>query len=198
VSMAELEKLVRRIIGALRFRTGRIFESPPVSELNFIQMIGNHGEFCRKLTLLGHATVSEQMKRHARYIGLCWFRLSLEHLEDARQSLAANRARATFSRSYYAAYNASKAVRYIVNGLVSLKGDDHPKASFDLPDDFPNVDRWSEVVTNLYEDRLRADYDNWDTTAAEHLLTAAASFNLASEFVDRCRLYLSAKLGDNI
>jgi uncharacterized protein (UPF0332 family) len=122
----------------------------------------------------------------------------LEHLEDARQSLAANRARATFSRSYYAAYNASKAVRYIVNGLVSLKGDDHPKASSDLPDDFPNVDRWSEVVTNLYEHRLRADYDNWDTTAAEHILTAAASFSLASEFVHRCRLYLSAKLGDNI
>jgi hypothetical protein len=119
----------------------------------------------------------------------------LEHLEDARCSLAAARARAAFSRSYYAAYNASKAIRYIVDGVVSLKGDDHHKASSGLPDDFPDVERWSQVVTDLYEHRLRADYDNWNSTAAENFLTAAQAFSLASEFVNQCRVYLSTRLG---
>src|SRR5262249_23050732 len=95
----------------------------------------------------------------------------------------------------YAVYNASKAVRYIVDGFVSLKGDDHPKASSGLPDDFPDVDRWSRVVTDLFEHRLRADYDNWDSTPAENLLTAAEAYDLAREFVNRCRAYLSRKLG---
>jgi uncharacterized protein (UPF0332 family) len=49
-------------------------------------------------------------------------RLAQEHLEDATASLAAGRKRSTFSRSYYAAYSASKAVRYLVFGAVSLTG----------------------------------------------------------------------------
>jgi len=106
--------------------------------------------------------------------------------------------RSTFSRSYYAAYNASKAIRYIVDGAVSLKGDDHHKASSDLPDDFPDVDRWSGEVTKLYEHRLRADYDNWASTVGEHSLTAQQAMDLATEFVDRCRSYLSGRLGASI
>ena len=166
-----------------------------MSELEFMRITRNHEEFGRKLAALGHPAASCQVKRHAHFVGLCWFQLSLEHLEDAKCSLAAARLRATFSRSYYAAYNASKAIRYIVEGAVSVTGDDHAKASSEMPDDFPDVAKWSEVVTNLYEHRLRADYDNWEATAAENSLTAQAAFNLASEFVDRCRLYLSNRLG---
>jgi hypothetical protein len=93
-----------------------------------MRITSNHGEFGRKLTALGHPAASGQIKRHAHFVGLCWFQLSLEHLEDAKCSLAAARSRATFSRSYYAAYNASKAIRYIVDGAVSVTGDDHAKA----------------------------------------------------------------------
>jgi HEPN domain len=196
--MTNFEQHLGRIIAALRFRTGQIFVKPPVSEVEFIRATGNHGEFRAKLKALGQARTSEQIKRHAHYVGLCWFWLSLEHLEDARCALAAGRARATFSRSYYAAYNASKAIRYIADGAVSLKGDDHHNASSGLPDDFPDVDRWSAVVTDLYEHRLRADYDNWESTAAENLLTTATAFDLASDFLDRCRLYLSSRLGARI
>jgi hypothetical protein len=78
----------------------------------------------------------------------------------------------------HAAYNASKSVRYIVNGRVSLKGDDHGEAS-ELPDDFPDVDRWSEAITRLYEHRLRADYDNWRTTTSEMSLSASDAVDLA-------------------
>jgi hypothetical protein len=139
--MSNPVEYLRRVIVALRFRTGQIFETPPLPEIEFIQMTGNHASFRGKLNALGQAGASDQLKRYAHCIALCWFRLALEHLEDARCSLAAGRGRATFSRSYYAAYNASKAIRYLVDGAVSLKGDDHQKASSGLPDDFPNVDR---------------------------------------------------------
>ncbi len=67
---------------------------------------------------------------------------------------AAGRTRAAYSRAYYAAYNASKAIRYHVNGVVSLKGDDH-QAAPELPGDFPDLDQWSQLVAALYEHRLR-------------------------------------------
>jgi uncharacterized protein (UPF0332 family) len=161
-------------------------------------MTGNHGQFRQRLVKLGQLAASKEIERYAHHVGLCWLRLALEHLEDARHSCTSGHNRAVFSRSYYAAYNASKAVRYIVGGFVSLKGDDHPKASSDLPDDFPQVDKWSEIVTQLFEHRLRADYDNWVGSAAENSLTAETALGLAQEFVDRCRAYLSARLGATI
>jgi hypothetical protein len=193
--MTDREQYLRRIIASLRSRTRQVFDMPPVSEFDFIRLTRNHGEFRSILSALGYIGASDQIKRYAHCVGLCWFRLSLEHLEDAKSALAASRPRATFSRSYYAVYNASKAVRYIVDGFVSLKGDDHPKASSGLPDDFPDVDRWSRVVTDLFEHRLRADYDNWDSTPVENLLTATEAYDLAREFVNRCRAYLSRRMG---
>jgi hypothetical protein len=175
---------IRRIIVALRSRVSRILQSPPIPEIKFIEITGNHGQFRQKLITLGHRRISDDIEKQANHVGLCWFRLALEHLEDARHSFAAGRRRATFSRCYYAAYNASKATRYIARGVVSLKGDDHPKASSDLPDDFPDVDKWSEIVTRLFEHRLRADYDNWNDTAAEN--TLAADDGYVPLFVEHC------------
>ena len=106
----------------------------------------------------------------------------------------AGRRRSTLSRSYYAAYNASKAVRYITSGAVSLAGDDHKKAS-ELPDDFPSVDRWAAAVTRLYENRLMSDYDNWTSSSSEFSLTPQDAFDLAQEFVGKSREYLQAKIG---
>lgn len=186
---------LQRIISALRFRIKRIFEVPPVPEIEFIGMTGNHAQFRKKLRVLGQKEASNDLERYINHIGLCWLRLSLDHLEDAQQSSSAGRTRATFSRSYYAAYNASKSIRYIVSGAVSLKGDDHPKASSDLPDDFPDVNKWSEVVTQLYEHRLRADYDNWDRTDKENTLRPDEALKLAADFVALCRSYLSKRLG---
>jgi uncharacterized protein (UPF0332 family) len=196
--MPDLAQYLTRILYALRFRIGRIYEVPPLHEIEFIRMTGNHREFSAKLEALGQHETSQSIKRYANHVGLSWLRLSLEHLEDARISLVSARSHTAYSRSYYAAYNASKAVRYIVNGVVSLKGHDHPRASSDLPDDFPDVDRWSQVVTDLYEHRLRADYDNWVSTSAENSLSADDAFRLANQFVDRCRSYLSRRLGITI
>jgi hypothetical protein len=154
-----LEEHIVRIVRALKHRAGRAFIAPSVEELRFIEITENHGEFCASLRSLGHNAAAESVEKNAVHVGFCWLRLGMEHLDEARAALVAIKRRSTYSRSYYAAYNVSKAVRYIVNGEVSLKGDDHHSAS-DLPGDFPDGDRWSTVITTLYEHRLMADYDN--------------------------------------
>jgi HEPN domain len=167
---------------------------PAIDEREFLRVTQNHGEFGRKLQSLSFAAASIEVVEQAHHVGLCWLRLAADHLADARAAEASGRQRAAYSRSYYAAYSASKSVRYIVSGAVSLKGDDHKKAS-ELPDDFPEVEKWSGLVTTLYEHRLRADYDNWAATNAEHHLTTTQCVELASQLVTEATKYLSAKYG---
>ncbi len=167
---------------------------PPVDEREFLRIVRNHGELCRGLRTLDLTTASSDLTDHAHYVGLCWLRLAFEHLEDAKAALASHRDRSSYSRSYYAAYNASKTIRYVVEGAVSLKGDDHQRAS-DLPDDFPDVAKWAGAITDLYEHRLRADYDNWTSTRAELSLTPAATVVLAEQFIAIALSYLEGKYG---
>jgi HEPN domain len=157
-------------------------------------LTANHGQLAEKLRKLGFSDAATEVRRNAFYIGLRWIVLAQEHLDDAAASLAAGRKRSAFSRSYYAAYNASKGLRYIVGGVVSLKGDDHHKAS-DLPNDFPSVDRWAEMIPKLYEHRLLSDYDNWRSTEAQHSLTPSEAYDLAQEFVVAAKSYLHTKFG---
>src|SRR5690606_23567879 len=99
---------------------------------------------------------------HAQHVGAAWFHLGDAHLAEAKSLLRLKSTphRAIYSRSYYAAYNASKSIRYLTMGFVSLKGDDHGKAA-ELPVDFPEKEKWAKAISTLYENRLRADYDNW-------------------------------------
>jgi hypothetical protein len=76
---------------------------------------------------------------------------------------------------------------------VSLKGDDHGRASTELPGDFPNVATWSGAITRLYEHRLHADYDNWSDTAAEFKLLPKDAILLAEKFIEETRVYLNNK-----
>jgi|GEM_PF-2870818 len=165
----------------------------PVHELEFLKLSANHLELARKLTMLGWPT--PDLASYAQHVCTAWFRLGEEHLVEAKKILAAGCHRACFSRAYYAAYNASKGVRYMVQGFVSLKGDDHSKASSDLPGDFPDVGSWASRVSKLYEHRLRADYDNWDTTASEHTLKPDEAVAEAEAFIQAARNYLNAKCG---
>jgi uncharacterized protein (UPF0332 family) len=163
-------------------------------ERTFLKVIRNHGELCGGLRNLDLDTASSDLTNRAHHVGLCWLRLALEHLDDAKAALRSRRDRSSYSRSYYAAYNASKAIRYVVQGSVSLKGDDHKQAP-DLPDDFEDVAKWASAITNLYEHRLKADYDNWTVTQAEMSLTPGESVALAQEFVRRAAVYLEGKFG---
>jgi len=166
---------------------------PPVHETTFFKIFRNHRELTRNLTTIG--IPAPDVLEYAKQLSKCWFTLAEEHLNEASAALAANCGRAVFSRSYYAAYNASKAMRYIANGTVSVNADDHAKASADLPSNFPNVAQWAQDITRLYEHRLRADYDNWSDTATNNTLTPADAIALAGAFINEVRAHVNHTFG---
>jgi hypothetical protein len=166
-------------------------KKPPITELEFLKQTGNHREFSKKLTILGLS--ANDSTQYAEYVGISWFNLGRQHLAEGKRNIRARCPRTVYSRAYYAVYNVSKSIRYIVNGFVSLKGDDHGKASIDLPNDFPNIAVWSGKISMLYEHRLRADYDNWEATSTEHTLSPAETIKIADEFIDEAQIYLKTK-----
>jgi hypothetical protein len=164
----------------------------PFSELAFLRHTSNYWEFARKLDDLGIKHASDRIRAEAQRVAQRWFDLGVLHLEDARYAASGARDRSAYSRAYYAAYSASKAVRYLQIGYVSLKGDDHGKAP-DLPDDFPEVDTWSARITTLYEHRLRADYDNWIDSPPKQSTSTAECVAWAEQFIDVTRQYVLTK-----
>src|SRR6202162_5940849 len=70
-------------------------------------------ELTNNLTQIGIS--APDVLEYAKQLSKCWFDLGEQHLNEANAALAARCERAAFSRSYYAAYNASKAMRYIAN-----------------------------------------------------------------------------------
>jgi uncharacterized protein (UPF0332 family) len=156
-------------------------------------MCRNHGELSANLAMLG--IPSPDLLEYAKFVCRCWFRLAEEHLDEAKRALDVGCSRAVSSRAYYAAYNASKAARYIVRGTVSLKADDHSLAAAALPSDLPDVAQWAQEITLLYEHRLRADYDNWSATTSSNTLTPADTIRKAETFIDQVRVYINSKVG---
>lgn len=163
-------------------------EMPPVSERDFIKLSKNHMELARQLDTL--KIEAPKLHEYAEYVCCCWFNLGMQHLEEAQKVLSVGCARAAYSRAYYAAYNASKAVRYLKSGWVSLKGDDHQRAGPDLPSDLPDVSKWSEIISLLLEHRLRADYDNWSDTFGANSVMPEEAVELAKSFVDAAYIYM--------
>jgi len=182
-----LLQLRSRLVDVLRWLLRGKTDGRPKSDLIFLQNTGNYREFSRKLDELG--IPSDSVKRSAQLHARCWFDLARDHLADAKAAASLSRNRAAYSRSYYAAYNASKAVRYLHEGWVSLKGDDHGKAP-ELPDDFPSVDIWSARITNLYRHRLRADYDNWSDSWTLQKSTVEECVYQSEQFVEAARVYI--------
>jgi uncharacterized protein (UPF0332 family) len=168
-------------------------KSPPVHELDFLKLCKNRAELSNNLKTIGIS--SPDLFEYAKHICTCWFQLGEEHLSEATQALRTKSTRTAFSRAYYAVYNTSKATRYVVKGIVSLKGDDHRNASTELPDDLPDVAEWSGKITALYEHRLRADYDNWSDSESGRTLTPKEAVDTAKEFVEVVRNYLTTKFG---
>ncbi|HWX22769.1 MAG TPA: hypothetical protein VN578_22950 [Candidatus Binatia bacterium] len=166
----------------------------PTDERLFLKEVKNHAAFRKVLHGLALAHNQAAYDQKVRGVTVCWFNLSKEHLAEARAAEASKCFRSAYSRSYYAAYNASKAIRYLVYGEVSLRGDDHTKAP-ELPDDFPNLSKWTTMITTLYEHRLRADYDNWTNTAGENTLSPSDCVTQAQQFMIDCANYAKTKYG---
>jgi hypothetical protein len=163
-------------------------------ERRTLELLRNHAEFkgtLLSLTMNGDLLILES---HVHAVARKWFALARIHYDDASAVDAAVNPRSMYSRAYYAAYNASKAVRYVVRGFVSLRGDDHKKVA-DLPDKFPDVDSWVSRLPQLYEHRLRADYDNWSNTASENLLSPLDCLATARDFINVAEQFLLSDYG---
>lgn len=170
-------------------------KAPPIDGRKFLELTKNFGKASRDMSALGFAQTATEIVEFGHHIGLCWLKLALRHLADAKASQKQKGTRrAVFSRSYYAVYNASKAVRYVAYGTVSLFGEDHQKAG-DLPDDFPNVANWAVDITRLREHRQKADYDGWEATTKEFSLTSKKCLELAKSFIGDATSYLDSKYG---
>ncbi len=152
--------------------------------------VGNHGKILALLKqMAGTANLSwYDDKVHA--VARHWILLASQHLRVARQLVAIPRHwRAVVSRSYYAAYNSSRSVRYIVKGQIRLDGEDH-QAVGDLPDDFPSAVAWSGFLTELRKDRNIADYDAWPGMRGSLSLEPSESFSRTEEFMKLSKVYL--------
>ncbi|MCC5089448.1 hypothetical protein [Xanthomonas campestris] len=167
---------------------------PRHSQLEFVQQTRNYHELAAKVKKYVNEDASHQISRQALYIGVRWLKLGGSHLREARMAKKVGMTRAVYSKSYYAAYNFSKGVRYIANGVVSLKGDDHQAAS-DLPEDFPDRQVVSRLITELYACRLRADYDNWSDQAASYSMSSIDAVRAAGHVASSSRLYITNKYG---
>jgi len=163
-------------------------------ERRTLDLLKNHGELKATLISLSMQSNLDVLQSHVQAVAHRWFELAREHYNDARSANPATNARAIYSRAYYAAYNASKSVRYVARGQVSLKGDDHRKVA-ELPDSFPNVDAWAAKLSLLYEHRLRADYDNWSDTTAENTLSPAQCLSDAGDFLGITEQFLLTEYG---
>jgi hypothetical protein len=122
-----------------------------------------------------------------------WLLLASQHLGVARRLVTKPRQwRSTVSRSYYAAYNASRSVRYFVQGQVKLTGEDHQSVG-ELPNDFPNRASWSSFLTDLRKDRNIADYEPWPEAKLMLSLPPRDSYLKARELLTVSRAYLRGK-----
>jgi len=117
--------------------------------------------------------------------------LANSHLRFARRAEGPASWRQRVSRAYYACYAASRAVRLGVFARYSQETDDHKRAG-DLPKDFPDLERWQDVLIKLRGDRNLADYDH---TATQRTLenTSADYVRMTGEFLAASRDYLRAK-----
>ncbi len=159
-----------------------------------LDLLKNHAEFKATLVSLTMNGDLPILESHVYAVARKWFALARMHYADASAVDARKNPRSVYSRAYYAAYNASKAVRYVVRGFVSLRGDDHKKVA-DLPSTFPDVDSWAAKLPLLYEHRLRADYDNWSDTPAENVLSPVDCLSISAGFIEAAEQFLLAEYG---
>lgn len=155
--------------------------------------LGNHARILR--ILKSHSGTSDVTwyDDAVSNVGHHWLLLAAQHLRVAQQLRAEPRVwRAVISRCYYAAYNASRSVRYLVKGVVKLDATDHQEVG-DLPDDFPRRAAWSTFLTEMRKDRNIADYEPWTGVRSTLSRAPGASFASAEEFLRESKTYLRSK-----
>lgn len=95
------------------------------------------------------------------------------------------------SRLYYAAYNVSRAVRLWVNGEYSTESTDHKKIE-NLPNDFPQKNKYANQLAVLRDDRNLCDYDH-TVGRGDLVLSVDDSLALVDGFLNDARAYLKQR-----
>lgn len=161
--------------------------------LDEFSRLGNFHQIARVLTPFAAGNTIAWLDLPPQLVCKAWFDLGSFHLSEARRSLNGPQSwRTVVSRSYYAVYNVSKAVRYYVSGSVKRDMDDHKQVG-DLPNDFPGRDLWSNQVTELRRDRNIADYEPWSSARNDLAYTPSDSVDKAGKFLQACKKYLSGR-----
>lgn len=117
------------------------------------------------------------------------FKLGEQHYMFAR-GISASHWRQVVSRSYYAVYNVSRAIRLAVAGHYSQEVKDHEKVG-ELPDDFPDKSTYTNKLRLLRDDRNLCDYDH-TVVQADLGSTSVDTLQLVELFIDHGRQYLNA------
>jgi hypothetical protein len=117
--------------------------------------------------------------------------LAENHLTFSKSIPGRRHWRHIVSRSYYAAYIASKAVRYAADNAFSKEARDHLEIGT-LPKDFPNKPRWSSLLSTFRGDRNIADYDH--LAKSSELEESPNEYRRKSEqFVELVKTYLKTR-----
>lgn len=165
-----------------------------VDQHEFWRDFRNHAELKQLLKKHGVLTAPAEFDLRVEAVAKCWMKLAVSHLREAKGDCDLQFRRSFYSRGYYAVYNASKSVRYLVYGQVSDKGDDHQKVS-SLPDDFPHVGKWGGFLRDMYKHRLVADYDGWPNSLRALNTDMSATLDKCSDFIKISKRYIRTKFG---
>ena len=153
----------------------------------------NHAKVLRVLDHIADGSDLSWYNKRVWEVARQWFLLASQHLRVARRLISQPRDwRAVVSRSYYAGYNASRSVRYVVNGSVKFGADDH-QAVGDLPQDFPQRASWSTFLVDLRKDRNIADYEPWIGMRSTLSQAPSSSLSRVEDFVRQSKLYLRGR-----
>jgi len=155
--------------------------------------VGNHAKVRRVLEGLAGGTSLAWYHDGVRIVARHWFLLARQHLRVAQQIDTEPRFwRSVVSRAYYAGYNCSRCVRYLVRGSIKFDASDHQEVG-DLPDDFPQRAVWSTFLTDMRKDRNLADYEPWKGARLGLSIAPTASVARVREFLKVSRSYLLGK-----
>lgn len=115
------------------------------------------------------------------------FFLGEEHFQFAKQT-SKKLWRQRISRLYYGAYNVRRAVELHSDGIYRTDTSDH-KNMHNIPDTFPNKDKYKIQLVTLRDDRNLADYSH-DASETDLILTQDDADMLVADFINDARHFL--------
>jgi uncharacterized protein (UPF0332 family) len=118
-------------------------------------------------------------------------RLAQSHLRFAKATTGKECWRQKVSRSYFACYLASRAIRLAISGQYNTDIKDHKNIG-ELPDDFPSVSTWQNFFITLRADRNMADYDHTAKTSSLEM-SSTQYIDKTANFIMEVKLYLQRK-----